>query len=208
VSNNEIIKQVSAYYTQKLSQFGETPRGVDWNSDSAQQIRFDQVLSILTSREPFSINDFGCGYGALFDRVLTMPGLLGYTGYDVSSAMLDAARARYSGVALASFVDRLEELPIAAYTVASGIFSVKGSTTVEAWRAYVFSTLDILRARSTLGFSFNCLTSYSDAGRMRDNLFYADPLEFFDHCRVRYARNVALLHDYGIYEFTIRVRLD
>ena len=41
---------------------------------------------------------------------------------------------------------------------------------------------------------------------MRPDLYYADPCELFDRCKRRYSRNVALLHDYDLYEFTILVR--
>ena len=61
---------------------------------------------------------------------------------------------------------------------------------------------------STRGFAFNCLTAYSDADKMRDYLYYASPTWLFDMCKQRYARNVALLHDYGLYEFTLIVRKD
>jgi hypothetical protein len=57
-----------------------------------------------------------------------------------------------------------------------------------------------------LGFAFNCLTAYSDAHKMQSYLYYADPCRLFDLCKRRYSRNVALLHDYGLYEFTILVR--
>jgi hypothetical protein len=43
---------------------------------------------------------------------------------------------------------------------------------------------------------------------MRPDLYYGDPCALFDHCKRRYARNVAVLHDYGLYEFTILVRKD
>jgi len=56
------------------------------------------------------------------------------------------------------------------------------------------------------GFSFNCLTSYSDDDKMKDYLYYANPMELFDLCKRKYSRNVALLHDYDLYEFTILVR--
>ncbi len=55
---------------------------------------------------------------------------------------------------------------------------------------------------------FNCLTSYSDPEKKRDELYYADPCALFDMCKRRYSRQVALLHDYGLYEFTILVRSD
>ena len=52
------------------------------------------------------------------------------------------------------------------------------------------------------------LTRYSDADRMsqRPDLFFGDPLFFFDYCKRNFARNVALLHDYDLYDFTILVR--
>jgi hypothetical protein len=43
---------------------------------------------------------------------------------------------------------------------------------------------------------------------MRDDLYYADPRVIFDHCKRSFSRWVALLHDYGLYEFTIIVRRD
>jgi hypothetical protein len=56
------------------------------------------------------------------------------------------------------------------------------------------------------GFAFNMLTSYSDADRMRSDLHYGDPCRFFDYCKRTYSKQVALLHDYGLYEFTVLVR--
>jgi len=50
------------------------------------------------------------------------------------------------------------------------------------------------------------LTKYPDAARMRSDLYYADPGFFFDYCKRNFSRNVALLHDYNLYDFTILVR--
>ena len=60
------------------------------------------------------------------------------------------------------------------------------------------------------GFSFNMLTKYSDTDRMaeRPDLFLGDPLLYFDFCKRNFSRDVALLHDYGLYDFTILVRKD
>ena len=53
---------------------------------------------------------------------------------------------------------------------------------------------------------YNLLTKYSDKEFMQSYLYYADPCALFDLCKRRYSRHVALLHDYGLYEFTILVR--
>ena len=85
-------------------------------------------------------------------------------------------------------------------------FLVKLTTPVPEWEAYVIRTLDRLAELGTQGFAFNALTSYSDPDRMRPDLYYPDPCRLFDHCKRRHSRHVALLHDYGLYEFTILVR--
>jgi len=71
---------------------------------------------------------------------------------------------------------------------------------------YVLDTVSELDRLSNKGFAFNILTSYSDADLMRSDLFYADPCYFFDYCKRNFSKQVALLHDYGLYEFTILVR--
>jgi hypothetical protein len=76
----------------------------------------------------------------------------------------------------------------------------------DEWREYALSTLGGIARLSERGFAFNMLTKYSDAERMRADLYYADPCFFFDYCKTRFSRQVALLHDYGLYEFTILVR--
>ena len=40
----------------------------------------------------------------------------------------------------------------------------------------------------------------------RPNLYYADPAEMLSYCLTRFGRSVALLQDYGLWEFTVLVR--
>jgi len=83
---------------------------------------------------------------------------------------------------------------------------VRFETPDEVWLAYIHATLDTLDRLGERGFAFNILTSYSDAEKMRPDLYYANPSDLFDRCKRRYSRRVALLHDYPLYEFTILVR--
>lgn len=94
------------------------------------------------------------------------------------------------------------------YIVTSGIFNVRQDVGVEEWREYILSTISMFAEHANEGFAFNCLTMYSDADRMQEYLYYADPLFLFDYCKTHFSRNVALLHDYDIYDFTILVRRD
>lgn len=202
-----ILNQVADYYSGKLSEHGDTPRGVDWNGEEGQVLRFHQLSRIMQDNtDVLTINDVGCGYGALFDFLTARRQVGSYVGVDVSEAMVDAARARYQGRTNARFVAAAEPDEIADYGIASGIFNVRLGRDDTEWASYLRDTLDILNRTSRRGFAFNCLTSYSDEEKKRDYLYYADPCALFDLCKRRYSRNVALLHDYGLYEFTILVR--
>ena len=129
-----------------------------------------------------------------------------YLGVDVSEGMIRAAEKRYKGLPQARFALSNEFDEAADFGVASGIFNVRMGRSDDQWRIYLEATLDLLDRTSRIGFAFNCLTTYSDRDKMRDYLYYADPCALFDLCKRRYSRNVTLLHDYELYEFTILVR--
>jgi SAM-dependent methyltransferase len=204
----DIITEVADYYSAKLAEYGETPRGVDWNGEESQNLRFEQLSKILFQPVRASINDLGCGYGALIDYLNSRNHNFTYYGCDISEDMIHAARDRHANSPHAHFVVAAEPQGMADYGIASGIFNVKLGRSDNEWRAYLKVTLDALNRTSRRGFSFNCLTSYSDSEKMKDYLYYADPCALFDICKRHYSKNVALLHDYGLYEFTILVRKD
>lgn len=159
------------------------------------------------ARGGFSLNDYGCGYGALVPYLRGRGGEVVYRGFDLSASMLEHARREHAAPPAVAFVGDESDLEPADYTVASGIFNVRLDVPEEDWQEYVLETLRRISLLSVRGFAFNMLTSYSDADKMRDDLYYGDPRFFFDHCKREYSRNVALLHDYGLYEFTTVVRL-
>jgi SAM-dependent methyltransferase len=202
-----LLAEVADYYTHKLAEHGETPRGVDWNGKESQTLRFEQLCKIISAdAEEFSLNDLGCGYGALFDFLSEQYPLSSYLGVDISKEMIRAAEARHAANPKARFITAAEPDTIADYGVANGIFNVRLSRTDAEWVDYLQATLDVLDRTSRKGFAFNCLTSYSDEDKKQDHLYYADPCRLFDLCKRRYSKQVALLHDYGLYEFIILVR--
>jgi SAM-dependent methyltransferase len=201
-----LLGPVERYYSGKVAEHGPTAKGVDWNDEASQELRFAQLLKVCELDAPFTINDYGCGYGALA-RFLAESGYrFRYTGFDISEQMLEQARALVGTSDRCRFVSTADELEPADYTVASGIFNVRLEAEDEPWERHVLATLAELDSLSERGFAFNMLTSYSDPDRMRPDLYYADPRAIFDHCKRSFSRWVALLHDYGLYEFTILVR--
>lgn len=205
--DKKILADVAKYYSDKLSEHGDTPLGVDWNGKLGQNIRFKQLCKVIDSESSyFSLNDLGCGYGALLEYLQDRHVSCTYLGVDVSQEMIKAAVQRHTATGQARFIAAAEPDLVADYGLASGIFNVRLGCSDAEWLDYLQDTLDVLDRTSSLGFAFNCLTSYSDEDKRRDYLYYADPCRLFDLCKRRYSRQVALLHDYGFYEFTILVR--
>jgi SAM-dependent methyltransferase len=204
-SHQSILTTVAHYYGEKLRQFGPTPQGVDWNSAESQRLRFVRLLQVLDADGDVSLNDYGCGYGALVDVLVPDGRRVTYCGFDISASMIAAARQHHDAPWCSFTTDRRELRP-ADYTVASGIFNVRLAHDLDAWREYVVQTIAVIDALSVRGFAFNMLSTYSDPEKRRADLFYADPLEMFDLCKRRFSSRVALLHDYPLYEFTMIVR--
>ena len=197
---------VRRYYEDKLREHGPTARGVDWNSEASQELRFKQLARLLEDDHEASVLDYGCGYGALAGYLRRHGHRGAYTGFDISPAMVRAAAPEDAPTRAWRMTSVRAELAPADYTIASGIFNVKLQATDEAWRQYVQRTLADIAGLSVRGFAFNALTSYADRHRQQADLYYADPLELFDYCKRTYAPAVSLLHDYPLYEFTILVR--
>lgn len=205
--HSAILEAVEQYYSAQFAAHGSCARGVDWNSEASQELRFAQLLRLVERRDrPVSVNDLGCGYGA-FAHFLDRQGVnVTYVGYELSGSMLESARSAFSNQPYVSF-HQGSHMSTAEYSVASGLFNVRLTFSDSDWSDYVDDTLDAMARASTRGFAFNMLSTYSDVDRRRGDLYYADPGATFHRCKERYSPYVALLHDYPLWEFTVIVRL-
>ncbi|QHT65626.1 class I SAM-dependent methyltransferase [Rhodocytophaga rosea] len=207
--NEKITEELQKFYDQNLANFGQTAKGVGWKNEEAQLVRFEQLAKLLSNKLSFHVNDLGCGTGAFVDYLYANHfSSFAYIGYDILPEMIKIAAAAYQKNQQCRFVHISDPLAMeeADYTVSSGIFNVKNSLSNEKWLEHMMHTIHAMNANSRKGFAFNALTSYADRDKMQDYLYYADPLYLFDYCKKNFSKNVALLHDYNQYDFTIIVR--
>ena len=202
---SDALAGVEALYTANLAEHGTSSASVGWPDADAQRLRFDKLAYVIDTDAPITVNDWGCGYGAMFRYLDERFTLGGYTGYDISAEMLEAAQG-FVDDPRARWVQGSEVTETADFSFVSGTFNVRMEASDAAWRRYIEDTLKLLAQRSRRGFAFNLLTTYVDW--RKDDLFYADPAHFFDFCRENVSRYVTLLHDYPLYEWTIAVRLE
>lgn len=204
--SDSIRSSVATYYESKLAAHGPTSEGVDWNGAASHELRHRQFLRLFEGVPAASVLDLGCGFGD-FLRFLRVKGLLGqYTGYDVAPNMIAEALRLHGQGADRQWRVGAEPEEIVDFAIASGVFNVKGDTPTEVWERYVHETIEILARAGRRGFAFNVLSLSSDPERRAANLYYADPSKMLSYCLDHYGRMVALLQDYGLYEFTVIVR--
>lgn len=204
----DILEGVANLYSRSLGEHGLASKSVGWKDEASHRLRFEklaQVIDLSKAGEGISVNDLGCGYGAMFNYLHSMPlvRLTRYYGYDVSEEMLAAAK-RFVADRKAEFIQDLRVTHEADYSFVSGTFNVKLKASDEAWTEHIKETLMQLAAMSTRGLAFNALSTYVDW--KQESLYYADPFLFFDFCKRNISKYVSLLHDYPLFEWTIIVR--
>ena len=206
----ETQKKLNQFFIERLNLYGATPKGVDYNSPEAQEVRFNQLVKVINPTQKFTVIDYGSGYGGMFDFIHKKGWDFEYYGIDLIEKRVRAGREAHKDFPNAHFTTDEKDVPLADYLLACAIFNIKMETPYEEWQEFTLQTLRNMDKLCSKGFSFNMLTKYSDTDRMaeRPDLFLGDPLLYFDFCKRNFSRDVALLHDYGLYDFTILVRKD
>jgi SAM-dependent methyltransferase len=204
----QMLARIADYYTQKVRAYGCTPLGVDWVCQATQEMRFVQLLKLCDFSAPFSINDLGCGYGALAAFLYRRHAgcAIDYLGIDLSGEMVRRARRRRRMLDGARFVRSSTSSRTADYSVASGIFNVQLDASDEDWDVFIKATLQQLAAVSRRGFAVNFVTSPAPGQRVTHGLYTTPPGRWMEYCANNIGADVQLIDGYGMREFSLLVR--
>lgn len=203
----EVYGRTAAYYTETVTRFGATPRGADWSCQATQEMRFVQLLKLCDFTAPFSLNDLGCGYGALVGFLARRhpAAAVDYLGIDLADAMIRRARRRYRRLPGRRFVVGASPPRIADYSIASGVMNVRLDFGRDIWEGFVAATLRELSQTSRRGFAVNFLAACPDR-LAPTGLYRTEPQRWMRFCRESLGCAVELVGGYGMQEFTLLVR--
>lgn len=203
---------VAEYYGQKLRRHGATPAGTDWLSAVGQDLRLALLLRICDMTKPFSLNDLGCGYGALLDYLLSRhPRLqVDYLGIDVSPDMVSCAARRFRRhlapqTIKARFTTGCAAPRMADYAVASGIFNVVPPVGRSSWDDLVAQTLSGLHSSTRHGFAVNFMGPVPGQPE-EPGLYRTLPAPWAAYCEEELGASVTVINGYALNEFTILAR--
>lgn len=200
---------MNSYYKTIIDTESTLSRKVGWRDELAQKRRFQQLYKLVEDKDGFEIADLGCGLAGFYTFLRERKNNFIYTGYDLSEDMIKGAKEvveTNNQNAVLKRIEDTQDITEHDFIVLSGIFNMKKNVSNNEWLNYILDQLNIIDKKSTKGFAFNLLTLYSDEEFKKNELYYASPSFFFDYCKNNFAKNVALLHDYDEYDFTIIVR--
>lgn len=199
----DILSDISNWYGNALSEHQIDSKSVGWKDRASQYLRFQKLFYVLNEQhldQPLIISDYGAGYGEMFNFLKEKCKVARYDAYEINASMRDMGKS-YLNDERVNYFDSSKMLCESDYTFVSGTFNLRMENDNDSWKTFIKETITHLFENSRKGIAFNCLSSYVDW--KQENLFYADPKEFFDFCKSNLSKQVALLHDYPLYEWTI-----
>jgi SAM-dependent methyltransferase len=200
--------RIESYYGALARRFGATPQGVDWTCRPTQELRFVKLLRLCDFSQPLSINDIGCGYGALAGFITRRHprARVDYLGVDLSPDMINQARLGLAAKrADVRFEAGSQASRTADYSLASGIFNVQLDIPAADWEVSVRRTLVQMAATSKRGFAANFLSA--NRSSLAQGLYAADPSIWAAFCESEFNAKVTVVSGYGMPEFTLLVTL-
>lgn len=194
---NKQRSTIASFYDGRVQQHGISYQACDWGRRESQMLRFTIMLESLR-QTPRRVLDVGCGLADFADVLGEAFPTAHYTGVDISSGMVEAARGHRPDLDIrcADILDG--DLAGAGFdlVVASGIFSRLTGDAMPTMKRLLARMFEM--TSETL--VFTSLSSWS-GGREEED-FYADPLQVLDYCR-SLSPLLSLRHDYLPHDFTL-----
>lgn len=155
------------FYTAAIEKYGESSKGVHWNSTHSQEKRFEILMSCINDKN-YSLVDAGCGFGDLHAYLCKneVP-FSSYIGLDLSPSMVEIARVKTGSEIIESDICR-DVLPPADYYICSGAMNI-----LSRFDTYLF--IRNCYEASRKGFVFNLLMGEDDS--LVYNHFYPNELQ-------------------------------
>ena len=131
-----LLDLVSTAYSYRINECGPVANGVFWKDEDGQTLRHELLLQAIPPDAidtGFTVNDLGCGYGALWDLMVDhamQPAR--YYGYDISPVMIETALAAHPDARAQFFVSPVAT-ETADYSFVSGTYNMNLGAKRNLW---------------------------------------------------------------------------
>ena len=196
------LVRLEEYFQHAFLTYGATNMGVSVHSGDYHRASLALLFRLLPADGgAWTVNDVGCGYGAMFDLLKNRlhPYGVRYFGYDISPTMVAKAREWVDDPRAAFVVSSVPLWP-ADYSMAAGLFNMNLDHDPDEWRAYMEGLLMKMAMTSRVAFSFNVLRS------TYEHLFRIELEYITNFIRNNISEDFTIIDDYCDFEWTFHVR--
>jgi SAM-dependent methyltransferase len=191
-----------------LGRHGDSHLSVGYASPAEATERYAIMLGATREKEEaVSLLDLGCGLAHMLDYIRSDPqwDRIRYTGADLSSRFIEAARERHPDADLIELdiLDRNAALPDYDYVVISGLFNYRGELSRGRMLAYWKRMTSTAFRHCRRGIVFNVMSKLVDWER--DDLFHLPFNTMSRFVAEELSRHFVIRHDYDAYEYTVYV---
>jgi SAM-dependent methyltransferase len=200
---------IRQFYGERLSEFGATHQGVDYPNRARHWASLEQVYKIVENeRAPFDLLDFGCGYGEFLfylreNDPQRLDKLIRYTGIDVSPEMIENAKKLFG--TRYEFDVRTSPKQDFDFIIVNGTLNLRLGASEAEWTEHCLQTVADLFNCCRKGVAISLLSSERDKFEPGNRVYYANPSQWFEFIIKKISRNVRMLHDYRVPEFTLHI---
>lgn len=194
------IKKAAQLYNSRFEKHGRNIKTVGWGSESSQCLRFEALFKGIDPKGK-TILDVGCGLGGLIPYLEKYTnGDFNYIGIDIAEKLITDARTIYGNESRDFISGDIFSLKIPKVDIAvlSGALSFKTIGIEE----YAHETMKKMFELSREATCLNFLTTYVDF-ELDKNQHYK-PETVYTWAK-HLSKNVNLIDDYPLYEFTIQI---
>ena len=193
--DNEFEKKVADEYNSRFIKYGAQPKSSLWFSEQRQILRFDLIIRCIRKNSPqgqFLINDIGCGYGGFLKRLEENFSIdsFSYAGFDLAKSPIAYCERKYARNGAQFFFSGIPS-EIADYSVMSGTFNYAPDITFNAWKDYLFKSLNSIWNLTKRSMIFNLMIS-GDERITSQNISYIKKETVVNFCQ----RNFGTTYEY------------
>lgn len=202
---HKISEALRDHYAQAFRSHGATPEAVNWGKDKdGDSCRYRKMLAVIppNEKQPVSLLDVGCGYGALLQFAKETNVALAYTGVDVVDDMICEASAKHKDANfLTGDILDLDVKTRFDYVVCNGILTQKLDASHLEMDDFANRLIRRMFALCERGVAFNVMTT--KVNFFSSNLYYRNPAELLAWCMSELTPHIKLDHAYPLYEYTL-----
>ena len=200
------INQLSVHYDLLIKKFGHDVRSSQQSNKETREKRLIQLTKYIEIQKKYSILDFGCGTGYLYEFLEKRNFKGKYLGIDISNEAIILANSKFFKKKNATFKTQdIFTQPVKKkydYVIINGTFNNYTKNNWE-WMTKCLETLFLITKKKIV---FNNLSTYVDYFDKR--LFYLDPFKLFNYIKKNISDRCVIDHSYSLkkntipYEFT------